>query len=53
MEITKEKLVDKLLAYAFLFDIKNKPGEVIHKLSKDEKEVCKTLTYKDFWRRIK
>jgi len=54
----KRLIIDKLISFAateqLLFDKSRypKPGDLIKSLSKQDREVIKTLTYKDFNDRI-
>ena len=50
----KERIVTKLIEMAFLFNhIPKKPGKLIEYLSKEDRDIVKTLTFKDFYCRIK
>lgn len=49
----REKLVTRLLEKAALVGSHGKPGDVIVRLSKEDRELLKTLTASDFQRRIK
>ena len=55
--LSKTALVEKLVENATLFPLlypgkKTKVGEVILKLSDEQREICKTMTAKDFNGRI-
>jgi hypothetical protein len=50
--IEKQDLIKRLVERAILGTYEKKPGKLIEKLSKEDREICKELTSNDFNHRI-